>query len=95
MAESGFRQSLLLWLRRCLVTQGMAEDKWAEAQAAAEAPEVPEADEEGKPLTKKARAALLRAAEKERERRRAADSERIDPEVRAADAPSRCRCSLL
>ena len=42
---------------------------------------MPEADEEGKPLSKKARKALLQAAEKERERRREAELERIEAQV--------------
>lgn len=42
---------------------------------------MPEVDEEGKPLSKKARKALLHAAEKERERRREAEVERIEAQV--------------
>ena len=61
--------------------QGSPEDKWEEAQAAKEGPDVPEVDEEGKPLSKKARKALLQAAEKERERRREAEVERIEAQV--------------
>lgn len=62
-------------------TQGTVEEKFEELQAAKESPHAPEVDADGKPLTKKARTALLRAAEKEREARRLAASERIAPEV--------------
>ena len=78
---SALAVAVLLW-------QGMLEDKAAELRAAQESPDVPEADEEGKPLTKKARKELLRAAEKEREKRTAAESQRIDPEARPPPAAS-------
>lgn len=61
--------------------QSVVEEKFEEMQAAKESPEIPEVDEDGKPLTKKARTALLRAAEKEREKRLSAASDRIEPEV--------------
>jgi hypothetical protein len=61
--------------------QSVVEEKFEEMQAAKESPEIPEVDEDGKPLTKKARTALLRAAEKEREKRHSAASDKIDPEV--------------
>jgi hypothetical protein len=48
------------------VYQGNVEDQHLQAMAAKEAVEVPEVDDEGKPLTKKARAALLKEAEKVR-----------------------------
>ena len=67
----------------------MLEDKYAELQAAKESPDVPEVDEEGKPLTKKARKELLKAAEKEREKRTAAESQRVDPEVKRVDPEAR------
>ena len=43
--------------------------------------EPPERDAEGNKLTKKARTALLKAAEKERSARRASAAERMDPEA--------------
>jgi methionine-rich copper-binding protein CopC len=61
--------------------QGTVEEKFEEMQASREAPDAPELDADGKPLTKKARAALIRAAEKEREARRLAASERIELQV--------------
>ena len=64
--------------------QSVVEEKFEEMQAAKESPEIPEVDEDGKPLTKKARTALLRAAEKEREKRLSAASDRIKPEVTSA-----------
>ena len=64
----------------------MLEDKHAELLAAQEGPDVPEVDEEGKILTKKARRELARAAEKEREKRTAAESQRVDPEARSPGA---------
>lgn len=61
--------------------QSMVEDKFLEMQAAKESPDIPEVDEDGKPLTKKARTALMRAAEKEREKRLSSASDRIEPQV--------------
>ena len=66
--------------------QSMVEDKFLEMQAAKESPDIPDVDEDGKPLTKKARTALLRAAEKEREKRLSAASDRIDPQVTSCKA---------
>ncbi len=63
--------------------QSMVEEKFEELQAAKESPDIPEVDEDGKPLTKKARTALLRAAEKEKEKRLSAASDRIEPQVTA------------
>lgn len=62
--------------------QGQPEDIHAERQDAGEVEEPPERDAEGNKLTKKARAALLKAAEKERSARRASAAERMDPEAR-------------
>ena len=62
--------------------QGQPEDIHAERQDAGDAEEPPERDAEGNKLTKKARAALVKAAEKERSARRASAAERMDPEVR-------------
>ena len=68
--------------KRRFGAQGQPEDIHAERQDAGEVEEPPERDAEGNKLTKKARAALLKAAEKERSARRASAAERMDPEAR-------------
>ncbi|BDA43395.1 Transcription initiation factor TFIID subunit 5 [Coccomyxa sp. Obi] len=75
--------------------KSMVEDKFLEMQAAKESPDIPEVDEDGKPLTKKARTALLRAAEKEREKRLSAASDRIDPQVPLPPMPEGLEAELL
>ena len=71
-----------------LLAQGQPEDVHAERQDAGAEEEPPERDADGAKLTKKARAALLKAAEKERAARRASATERMDPEARAVPWPS-------
>lgn len=59
------------------------EDKWREQKAAGEEVIEQEVDEQGKPLTKKVRQQLKRAAEKERTRQREAQQDRMEPQVTA------------
>lgn len=62
--------------------QGQPQDIHAERQDAGEVEEPLERDAEGNKLTKKARMALLKAAERERSARRASAAERMDPEAK-------------
>lgn len=62
--------------------QGNAEDRFAAIKADREAGAVPEADAEGKALTKKKRAALEKEAEKERSKRHKLAEGRLEPQVR-------------
>ncbi|EIE22407.1 putative TAF5 [Coccomyxa subellipsoidea C-169] len=84
------QKPLLLGLLRVMV-----EEKFEELQAAKESPDIPEVDEDGKPLTKKARTALLRAAEKEKEKRLSAASDRIEPQVPLPPMPEGLEAELL
>jgi len=54
---------------------------WLKAAAAGEEAGEQEVDEQGKPLTKKVRQQLKRAAEKERARQREAQQDRMEPQV--------------
>ena len=62
--------------------QGNAEDRYAAIKADREAEAVPEADAEGKALTKKQRLALEKEAEKERTKRSKLVEGRLEPQVR-------------
>ena len=57
------------------------EDKWREQKAAAEESAEQEVDEQGKPLTKKQRQQVKRAADKERAKQRQATQDRMEPQV--------------
>ena len=61
--------------------QDGVEDKWREQKAAVEEAAEQEVDEQGKPLTKKQRQQLKRAAEKERAKQRQATQDRMEPQV--------------
>lgn len=63
------------------VLQDNVEDKWREEKAAAEETAEQEFDEQGKPLTKKQRQQLKRAADKERAKQRQATQDRMEPQV--------------
>ena len=66
----------------CALTwQDNIEDRWQEQKSAGEEAGEQEVDEQGKPLTKKARQQLKRAAEKERARQREAQQDRMEPQV--------------
>ena len=78
-----------LYLHKCVSRanstvchQDSVEDKWREQKAAAEEAAEQEVDEQGKPLTKKQRQQLKRAAEKERAKQRQATQDRMEPQVR-------------
>ena len=73
-------------LKQTHAAQGQPEDVHAERQAAGAGEEPPERGADGTKLSKKARAALARAAERERGARRAGAAERMEPEVRPARA---------
>ena len=62
--------------------QGNAEDRYAAIKADREAEAVPDADAEGKVLTKKQRLALEKEAEKERTKRSKLVEGRLEPQVR-------------
>jgi len=57
------------------------EDKWREQKAVGEEAAEQEVDEQGKPLTKKQKQQLKRAAEKERAKQRQAQQDRMEPQV--------------
>ena len=77
---------------RAHCTQGLAEDKVAQARAAEQAEYIPERNEDGKTLTKKEKAALQRAAVKQMEATAAAEANRMEPEVfTATKILSHCR----
>ncbi|KAK9861590.1 hypothetical protein WJX84_005823 [Apatococcus fuscideae] len=61
--------------------QGNAEDRYAAIKADREAEAVPEADAEGKALSKKKRLALEKEAEKERSKRHKAAEGRLEPQI--------------
>ena len=65
--------------------QGNAEDRYAAIKADREAEAVPEADAEGKALSKKKRLALEKEAEKERSKRHKAAEGRLEPQVAQND----------
>ena len=69
----------------------MAEDKVAAARAAADAADIPDVDEGGRPLTKKERTARQRAATKEREAVADAHASRMVPEVRRSAVALPCQ----
>ena len=61
--------------------QDNVEDKWREQKAGGEEGGEQEVDEQGKPLTKKQRQQLKRAADKERAKQRQATQDRMEPQV--------------
>ena len=61
--------------------QGNPEDRYAAIKADREAEAAPEADAEGKALTKKKKAALEKEAEKERSKRHRVAEGRLEPQV--------------
>ena len=61
--------------------KGLAEDKYAAAKAAEKADDIPEHDEDGKPLTKKERMARQRAVVRAKEALEAAEANRMELEV--------------
>ena len=63
----------------------------AAARAAADAKDIPDVDEGGRPLTKKERTTLQRAATKEREAVADAQASRMVPEVGCSAVARRCR----
>ena len=63
------------------VCQDNVEDKWREQKAADEEGGEAETDEQGKPLTKKQRQQLKRAADKERAKQRQATEDRMESQV--------------
>lgn len=72
--------STIVFYLSCL-SQDSVEDKWREQKAAAEENAEQEVDEQGKPLTKKQRQQLKRAAEKERAKQRQTTQDRMEPQV--------------
>ena len=62
----------------------------AAARAAADAEDIPDVDEGGRPLTKKERTARHRAATKEREAVADAHASRMVPEVRRSAVAPQC-----
>ena len=67
-----------------MLWQDSVEDKWREQKAAGEEAAEQDVDENGKPLTKKQKQQLKRAAEKERARQREATQDRMAPQVSRA-----------
>lgn len=64
-----------------MLLQDNVEDKWREQKAAAEEAAELEVDEQGKPLTKKQKQQLKKAAEKERARQKQATQDRMEPKM--------------
>ncbi|KAK9816395.1 hypothetical protein WJX74_004879 [Apatococcus lobatus] len=75
--------------------QGNAEDRFAAIKADREAEAVPEADEEGKALTKKKRAALEKEAEKERSKRHRVAEGRLEPQIPLLPRPDVLESAVL
>ena len=72
---------ILAHLNLGIFIQGLPEDKFAQERAAQRAQELQETDENGKPLTKKARVARQKAADRQVEELAAAAEDRLTPEV--------------
>ncbi|KAK9828987.1 hypothetical protein WJX72_003246 [[Myrmecia] bisecta] len=89
-AVTANQQPLMLGLLK-----GGMEDKFAAMQSEKETEELPEVDAEGKPLTKKAKAAAARAAEKEKAKRQVVATERIEAEIPLPEASEEMEAALL
>ena len=76
-----WQHQLLSLVIGLVALQDNVEDKWREQKAVGEEGEEPEVDEQGKPLTKKQRQQLKRAADKERAKQRQATQDRMEPQV--------------
>ncbi|KAL3137829.1 hypothetical protein ABBQ38_005084 [Trebouxia sp. C0009 RCD-2024] len=78
-----------------MLLQDNVEDKWREEKAAAEETAEQEFDEQGKPLTKKQRQQLKRAADKERAKQRQATQDRMEPQIPLVGMADELEAQLL